>query len=196
MFCMEQTFEIKRKVFTVVEKLNEHSYKVERKGKFFFLQEFKNKDDFDQFVRTAKRLSITAIDIPKVYYFDKSSFIVVMQFIQGESILDMLIKGDLEEKFYEMIFKIEWYAHNEKMILDFKPDQFIYDGKKLYYVGFRYCAYNQKESFAMQDIKYWFYTKDFVNYLKSKDLPVDLSRVGNEYAKNKEMALMACKYYL
>ena len=193
---MEQTFEIKRKIFGVKEKFNEHSYKVERKGKFFFLKEFTNKGDFEQFVRTAKRFSITAIDTPKIYYFDKSLFLVVMQYIEGESILNMLIKGDLDEKFYEMIFKIEWYAHNEKMILDFKPDQFIYDGKKLFYVGFKYCAYNQKESFAMQDIKYWFYTKDFVNYLKSKDLPVDESRLGNEYAKNKEMALMACKYYL
>ena len=27
------------------------------------------------------------------------------------------------------------------------------------------------------------------------DLPYDESRIGNEYAKNKEMALMAVKYY-
>lgn len=193
---MEQTFEIKRKIFTVIKQVNESSYKVERKGKIFFLKQFANADDFAQFIKVSKRFSITAIDTPKIYYFDKNNYFVVMQYIEGESILDMLIKGDLEEKFYEMIFKIEWYAHNEKMILDFHPDQFIYDGKKLYYVGFKYCAYVQKESFAMQDIKYWFYTKELVAYLKSKGLPVDESRLGNEYAKNKEMALMACKYYL
>ena len=193
---MEQTFEIKRKVFVVKEKINDNSYKVERKGKFFFLKQFANKEDFDSFIKVAKRFSITAIDTPKIYYFDKSLLLVVMQYIEGESILNMIVKGDLEEKFYEMIFKIEWFAHNEKMILDFHPNQFIYDGKKLYYVGFKYCAYNQKDSFAMNDIKYWFYTKELVAYLKSKGLPVDESRLGNEYAKNKEMALMACKYYL
>ncbi|MCR5505444.1 MAG: hypothetical protein K6F07_00395 [Bacilli bacterium] len=193
---MEQTFEIKRKVFTVLEKINETAYKVERKNKIYYLRQFANREDFDAFLKICHRFSITAIDVPKVYYFDKSLFTVVLQYIEGESILDMLIKGDLDEKFYEMIFKIEWYAHNEKMILDFHPDQFIYDGKKLYYIGFKYCAYNQKESFAMNDIKYWFYTKDFANYLSSKGLPVDNSRIGNEYAKNKEMALMACKYYL
>lgn len=193
---MDQTFEIKRKVFTVKEKISETSYKVERKGKFFFLKQFTNKEDFNQFVKVAHRFSITAIDTPKVYYFDKNQFIVIMQYIEGESILNMLIKGDLEERFYEMIFKIEWYAHNEKMILDFMPEQFIFDGKKLYYLGFKFVTYNQKESFAMKDIKYWFYTKDFANYLKNKGLPVDESRIGNEYAKNKEMALMACKYYL
>ena len=34
---MREEIEVKRKVFTVIEQIGEHSYKVERKGQFFFL---------------------------------------------------------------------------------------------------------------------------------------------------------------
>ena len=39
---MNEEIEVKRKVFTVVEQIGEHSYKVERKGQFFFLKKFED----------------------------------------------------------------------------------------------------------------------------------------------------------
>ena len=37
--------------------------------------------------------------------------------------------------------------------------------------------------------------RGLLNYLKEKGLPYDEKRIGNEFARNKEMALMAVKYY-
>ena len=51
-----EIFEIKRKIFEVVEKLGERSYKVSRKGKIYFLKDFENdKKGFEQYVDTGSK---------------------------------------------------------------------------------------------------------------------------------------------
>ena len=187
---------IKRKEFSVLEQLGHRSYKVERKGKLFFLKKFENnKDEFFVFMKAAKRFSITAIATPKIYLYDKNNYIVVMQFIDAQNVLDILIKQDLPEAIIEQVFLTNYYAKFEKIVLNQYPDQYRYDGKKLYYLPFEFREYSGKDSFATEGVKYWFYTKELVEYLKTKELPYDENRIGNEYERNKEMALMAVKYY-
>ena len=187
---------VKRKTFEIIAPLGERSFKVKRKDKTYFLKDFQgNKEEFDTFLRTYKRFSNTAINYPKMYVADKHTYRVVLQYVEGEYILDMLINGELEEQFYEMVFEIDWYARNDKMQLDLRPDQFKFDGKKMYYLPFRYRVFDGKETFSTHYIKYWFYTDELVKYLKDMGLPYDEKRVGNPYQKNKEMALMAVKYY-
>ena len=38
---MVEEIEVKRKVYTVVEQIGEHSFKVERKGQFFFFRRYR-----------------------------------------------------------------------------------------------------------------------------------------------------------
>ena len=191
-----ETIEVKRKEFEVLETLGERSYKASRKGKVFFIKKYEgHKDEFETFIKNARRLSITAIPTPKVFLYDKHKMIVVMQYIEGENVLDLLVKHDISEELIEMIFNIDFCARNEKMLLNYYPEHFKFDGKKLYYLSFTYEPFEKEKAFAQLGIRYWYYTKDFVEYLKQKQLPVDQYRVGNEYMKNKEMALAICKYY-
>ena len=187
---------VKRKTFDIVAPLGQKSFKVSRKDKSFFYKDFSNnKEEFDHFLLAVRRFSNTAINVPKIYIIDKKAYQVVMQFVEGTTPLEMLIKGDLDEEIYQMAFEIDWLARNDKMQLDLRPDQFKYDGKKLYYLPFRNRLFDNKETFVSHYIKYWFYTEELVKYLKDMDLPYDEKRVGNPYQKNKEMALMAVKYY-
>lgn len=191
-----ETIVIKRKEFTILEQLGERSYKVERKGKVFFLKKFENsKEEFQVFLKAAHRFSITAIATPKIYLYDKNAYVVVMQYVEGDNILDILVEKDLPEEILEEVFTINYYAKFEKMILNHHPDEYKYDGKKLYYLPFEFREFKDKDTFATDGIKLWFYTKELVNYLKEKGLPYDEKRIGNEFARNKEMALMAVKYY-
>ena len=187
---------IKRKEFTILEKLGDRSYKVERKGKLFFLKKFEGqKEEFNAFVKAAHRFSITAINTPKIYLYDKNNYIVVMQYVEGDNMLDLLIQSDLKEELIAMVFEINYLAKIEKMAINFYPDQFKYDGKKMYYLPFTYHEFKGQDMFPQEGIKYWFYTKELVEYLKQKGLPYDEKRIGNTYQRNKEMALMAIKYY-
>ena len=194
---MTEIIEIKRKEFAVIEKIGERSYKVERKGKFFFLKKFENKEDFQKFVSNQHRLKITALDTPKLYLFDKNQMISVVDFIEGPTVLETLLEEDIKnEEIYRILLNYEWCMRREKMRIDFRPENFKFDGKKLYYLPFKYTNFESDYNFVNKDLRLWFPTKQFAMYVKTKGLSFDESRIGNEYATNKQIALLAVKYYM
>lgn len=194
---MKEIIEIKRKEFEVLEQLGERTYKVTRKGKLFFLKKYSNKEEFNDFVEKQHRLKITAIDIPKVYLFDKHQLISVVDFIEGPTMLDELLKGDIQnEEIYRLLFADEWYGRREKLRIDFRPENFKFDGKKLIYLPFKYANFESGYNFGMKDLRLWFATKQFEEYVRLKGLDFDSKRIGNEYAVNKQIALLTVKYYL
>jgi hypothetical protein len=194
---MKEIIEIKRKEFEVVEKMGEHSFKVQRKNKIFFLKKYDNKDAFNAFVDQYRRLKITAMDIPKCYLFDKNLLISVVDFIEGDNIFDLLLKEDIKnEEIFRFLFQDEWFMRREKLRIDFHPENFKFDGKKLYYLPYKYGKFEPDYDFNMKDLRLWFPTKQLSAYVKSKGYEFDDSRIGNEYATNKQIALMAVKYYM
>ena len=127
---MQEVIEIKRKQFVVLEKLGEHSYKVQRKNDIYFLKKYDNKEAFNDFVQKQHRLKITAIDIPKVYLFDKNQMISVVDFIEGPTMLDELLKDDINnEEVFRLLFQSEWYMRREKIRIDVRPENFKFTGK-------------------------------------------------------------------
>ena len=194
---MKETINIKRKEFVVIEKMGERSFKVERKGKIFFLKKYDRRDELEEFIKNSRRLKITALETPKVYMFDKDQLISVVDFIEGDNILDLLLKdGTLDELIYKSILADEWYMRREKLKIDFVPNNFKFNGKKLVYLPFKTLPFEQGYNFAMKEFRLWFYTKEFSKYVKSLGYSFDDSKIGNEYATNNQMALMAVKYYM
>ena len=194
---MKEIIEIKRKEFEVLEKLGEHSFKVQRKDKIYFLKKYDNKDSFNSFVEHYRRLKITAMDIPKCYLFDKNLLISVVDYIEGETVFSSLLKEDItNEEIYKNLFLTEWYMRREKLRIDFHPEKFIFNGKKLYYLPYTFGKFEPDYDFNMKDLRLWFPTKQLSEYVKSKGYEFDDSRIGNEYATNKQIALMAVKYYI
>lgn len=194
---MKETINIKRKEFVVLEKMGERSFKVERKGKIFFLKKYDRRDELEEFIKNSRRLKITALETPKVYMFDKDQLISVVDFIEGDNVLDLLLKDDqLDELIYKFILADEWYMRREKLKIDFSPINFKFNGKKLVYLPFKTLPFEQGYNFIMKEFRLWFYTKEFSKYVKSLGYSFDDSKVGNEYATNKQMALMAVKYYM
>ena len=194
---MNEIIEIKRKEFTVIKEMGDRSFKVERKGTFYFLKKYSSKQELQDFEEKQHRLKFTAIDLPKVYLFDKKDLISVVEFIEGDTVLELLAKEDVQdENLYKCLFSTEWYARREKIKLDYKPENFKFDGKKLFYLPFKYERLDPNYNFNMTDLRLWFPTKQFATYVKSKGLEFDDKRTGDEYAVNKQIALMAVKYYI
>lgn len=193
---MKEIIEIKRKEFEIVEKLGERSYKVERKGKFYFLKKFDNdKKGFETIVKNQEMLKLSGITIPKVYMWDKNAMIFIVDFIEGENVFDLLCKDELDEKVYEGLFNDFWFCKRNKCSIDFDPISFkFYDGK-LYYLPFIKKDFDSKRDFLTKDLPFWFFTKDFVKLAHSRVVDVDESRLKNDFEMNKAMTLMAIKYY-
>lgn len=194
---MTETIDIKRKQFVVLEHMGEHSFKVERNGKIYFLKKYKNRDYFDEFVKAQRRLKITALDLPKLYLFDKNLLISVVEFIEGPTIYQELLTHDIEnEEILKLLMQKEWCMRREKIRIDFHPENFKFNGKKLIYLPFTMGTFESNYNFVMNDFRFWFPTRQFATYAKSKGDEIDEKRIGNEYAVNKQIALMAVKYYL
>ena len=194
---MNEIIEIKRKEFTVLEKLGERSFKVERKGKIYFLKKYNTKQELQQFEENQHKIRFTALDLPKVYLFDKNQLMSVVDFIEGDNMLDLLAKEDISnEIIYKFLFAAEWYARREKLMLDYRPENFKFDGRKLYYLPFTSEPLDPKYNFSMSDLRLWFPTKQLASYIKSKGIEFDDKRTNDEYAVNKQIALMAVKYYI
>lgn len=193
-----EIFEIKRKIFEIVEKLGERSYKVSRKGKFFFLKDFENdKKGFEEYVATESKLNGTGIAHPKIYAYDKNIRVVASEYIDGSTVCDDLIKEDLKEQYFELVFKANWFVKKEKIRINYDPRLWKLNNGKLFYLGPICGKFEENSSFEKEMMRLWFYSKDFAKFLVQNGLPVDRSRVPeNEAFVNKKMALMVVKYYI
>ena len=193
---MKEEIEVKRKVFTVVEQLGEHSFKVERKGQYFFLKKFESDDaKFEAFVDAEHSLRVSGVTNPKCYLYDKKLKIAVVEYIEGDTCLEALLGGELPEAVIELLFRIFWYARNDRLALEYTPDNFVYSYGKLYYLPFKVSRFENKESFIQNDIRLWFYTKEFIKYCHDLGIDVDQSHLKSDYEVNKTIALLTVKYY-
>ena len=193
---MKEEIEVKRKVFTVVEPVGEHSYKVERKGKFFFLKKFENDDaKFEEFCEAEHQLRMSGVTNPKCYLYDKKLKIAIIEYVEGDTCLAALLGGQLPEEAISLLFKTFWYAKNDRLMLDYHPENFVYAYGKLYYLPFKVTRFQNNEQFIQNDIRLWFYTKEFVNYCHELGIDADPSHIKSDYELNKSIALMTVKYY-
>ena len=193
---MVEEIEVKRKVFTIVEQLGEHSFKVERKGQFFFLKKFESDSEkFEAFCDAEHRLRVSGIISPKCYLYDKKARIAVLEYVEGESCFKTLQNGELSEQVIEALFKTFWYAKNDRLGLDYKPDNFVFSNNKLYYMPFKVGKFDNKDTFVQEDTRLWFFTKEFVKYCHDQGIDVDMSHLKSDYETNKNITLMIVKYY-
>ena len=195
---MDKLIEIKRKEFEIIQQLGEHSFLATRKNKFYFIKDFANREnEFWTYVETEGKMNSTGIPHPKIYVYDKHLHIVATEFVSGDKITDLLIKEDLSELIIELIFKANWFSKRNKIALDWEPNNWIFDGNKLFYVGVVNQKYDPKMDFEKRGIRLWFYTRDFVSYLTKNGIRGDLSRIGDSEAQvNKKIALSVVKFYL
>jgi len=193
---MIEEIEVKRKVFTVDSQIGERTFKVERKGQYYFLKKFG--DDvkgFEDFVEAEHRLRVSGVCNPKCYLFDKKTRIAVIEYIEGDNCLEALLGGELTETIIELLFKTFWYARTDRLALDYRPDNFVFTNGKLYYLPFKCGKYENNESFIQKDIRLWFFTKDYIAYCHSLGIDADQSHLLSDYEINKKIALMTVKYY-
>ena len=192
---MEQ-FEIKRKVFDLIEQVGERTYKVSRKNKVYFLKDFANDEKgFEKYVDDLSRLNRTGLSTPKLYVYDKSSHMSVCDYVEGKTVLDILKEQELEEIVYDNAFKANWFMKREKLALSWDPVYWVISGEKLFYLGPVLGKLKENSSFEKEGIFLWFYSQDFIKYLMNHGILVDEMRRKETVAANKKIALTVVKYY-
>ena len=194
---MQEIIEIKRKEFTVLSNLDENQKIVERKGKTYLMVDYSsNKEGFLQYINSENKLRTSGIRIPKLYVYDKNKMLVVKEYIEGESVLDLLLKEDLKDEIFEEVFTINFMMKRNKIKLDFDPINFRFFEGKLYYISDFCKVFDEKASFEKEGIFLWFYSPELVTHLSKRGLPVDQKRMSKVPGYlNKQIALTVVKYY-
>ena len=77
---MNEIIEIKRKEYEIIEQIGEHTFKVERKGQYYFMKKFE--DDpvaFEKFTDAEHSLRVSGVTNPKCYLYDKKLRIAILE---------------------------------------------------------------------------------------------------------------------
>lgn len=187
---------VKKKEYEVLETLGKDVYLVTREGKKYIVRTFAPASGtFYNFLYANKMLKASGVRIPKMFAKDKKTGNILLEYIEGETVFDQLIKGPLSDEIFEDAFTQNWRARINRILLDFNPLNFrMYEGK-LVYTPFIISQYVKEKDFSQTDIRLWFYTREFKELLITNGLPIDQSRLKNEYEQNKEIVLTVIKHY-
>lgn len=190
------TIQIKKEQYEVIERINSYQLRVKKDDKEYLAYDFtENREGFFDFKFANKRLKACGLAIPQVYALDKKTFRALVEDVKGPTVFDELCDHDLDEKIIEQAFIMNYKARTNRIRLDFDPRKFVLRDDKVYYMPFTFTNYVREEDFTQKELRLWFYTNEFKNLLIELGLPVDKSRLKNEYERNKEIVLLVVKYF-
>ena len=153
-----------------------YSYLAEKDGKQYVLKQihhepcdyytFGNKIEAEN--NDYKRLLDAGIRIPKMIEIDIENERILKEFIEGDTIFDM-IKNDISVSDYlPQIREIATLAKNAGLNIDYFPTNFVVQNGLIYYIDYECNKYMDEWNFENWGIKYWSKTQEFIEYLNKK----------------------------
>lgn len=174
---MENSIAVNTKEYTIIKLLGKgkggYSYLAEKNGKRVVLKQihhepcsyytFGNKIEAEQ--NDYQRLLSAGIRIPKMIDIDIEHERIVKEFIDGETIFDM-VKNDVSvEPYMEQIRTMAEQAKLAGLNIDYFPTNFVVQNGLIYYIDYECNNYMDEWNFENWGIKYWSKTPAFIEYL-------------------------------
>ena len=115
-----------------------------------------------------QRLKNAGIKIPRLLDFDKEKEIIIKEYIEGETIFD-LVKNDIDvTRYITLVRSMADLAKEHGLNIDYFPTNFIARGDELFYIDYECNNYMEEWNFDNWGIKYWSKTKEFLEHLKDR----------------------------
>ena len=174
---MEKLLAVNTKEYTIIKLLGKgkggYSYLAENDGKRVVLKQihhepcsyytFGNKIESEQ--NDYQRLLSAGIRIPKMIDIDIEHERIVKEFIDGETIFDM-VKNDVSvEPYMQQIRAMAEQAKSAGLNIDYFPTNFVVQDGLIYYIDYECNNYMDEWNFENWGIKYWSKTSEFIEYL-------------------------------
>ena len=174
-----QTLSVNNKDYNIIKLLGKgkggYSYLAERQGKNYVLKQihhepcsyytFGNKIEAEK--NDYQRLLNAGIRIPKMLDIDTDNERIVKEYIDGETIFNM-VKNDIPvEPYMEQIYFMAEQAKKAGLNIDYFPTNFVVQNGLLYYIDYECNNYMEEWNFENWGIKYWSKTQEFLDYLKT-----------------------------
>lgn len=164
------------------------------KDKKYELYHFDSEEDFSSFINKYKTFRKYHINVPKIIAKSKKDLVVVREHFDVSTCLVLLANNQIDEKIIEKLFDMYRAARTYKFDLDYMPENYVFDGKKLYYLGLDIIKKNEKYSLENYGMFYWIYSKEGCKHLSEKGFETPKNKLNDAEAK-KAVVLWVVKYW-
>ncbi len=113
------------------------------------------------------RLKEAGIRIPEMMAVDENSEIIIKEYIEGETVSDMICEGKSIEPYLSQVREMAKQAHKAGLNIDYFPTNFVVRDNLIYYVDYECNAYTDEWNFENWGIKYWSRTPEFEECFKN-----------------------------
>ncbi len=113
-----------------------------------------------------QRLLNAGIRIPEMFDIDIENERIVKEYIDGDTIFDMVKRGESVVDFLPQVREMAELAKAAGLNIDYFPTNFVVQNGLLYYIDYECNNYMEEWSFENWGIKYWSRSEEFETYLK------------------------------
>ncbi|MEE1061424.1 MAG: hypothetical protein UH080_06330 [Ruminococcus sp.] len=154
-----------------------YSYLAEKGGKQYVLKQihhepcayysFGNKIEAEN--HDYKRLIKAGIRVPQMLEIDVKNERILKEYIDGDTIFDMVINDVSVEPYMEQIREMSDKAKNAGLNIDYFPTNFVVQNGLMYYIDYECNEYMEEWNFENWGVKYWSKTPEFIEYLSKNN---------------------------
>ena len=112
-----------------------------------------------------KTLENIGINIPKLIDVDIDNERILKEYIEGETIFELVLNDKMEQKYLDQIRDMCSLLYENKINIDYFPTNFVVENEKIYYIDYECNEYMDEWNFENWGIKYWSKTQKFIDYV-------------------------------
>lgn len=176
---MEQVLKVNKNEYRIIRLLGKgkggYSYLAQYSGKQVVVKQihhepcsyysFGNKIEAEK--NDCKRLENAGIRIPKMIDIDMENERIVKEYIDGDTIFEMIVKGFSVSDYLPQIKEMAALAKANGLNIDYFPTNFVVQNGVLYYIDYECNDFMDEWSFENWGVKYWSRSPEFEEYLKN-----------------------------
>ena len=178
---MEETLSINGVEYRLIKLLGHgkggYSYLAERNGKQVCVKQihhepcdyysFGNKIEAER--SDYERLKAAGIRIPEMIDIDIGTERIVKEYINGETVYELVKKDSYVEAYLEQVKQMASKAKAAGINIDYFPTNFVVSGGIIYYVDYECNDYMEEWNFENWGVKYWSKTPEFESYMRDNE---------------------------
>ncbi len=115
--------------------------------------------------RDYERLRQAGIRIPELIAIDDANERVAKEYIEGETVFDLIRRGESAGLYLEQAREMAAKAREAGLNIDYFPTNFVIRDGLIWYVDYECNEYMDEWNFENWGIRYWSMTPEFLAYL-------------------------------
>jgi TP53 regulating kinase-like protein len=112
-------------------------------------------DKFYEEIQAYTFLRQLGVTVPELIAYDADQDILMKQFIQGPTILELIQQGKMDPLFISKMKDFADFLKNKNVNIDYHPSNFIIRDGFIYYLDYEYTVYQKEYDFDTWGMAMW-----------------------------------------